>query len=179
MNRVAEDRRRACRSPRNCQKLDKRCGDGRSRVVAAAIGVLVSCVSCTGEQANPPPSGSACAEAITTGRLPTWARTGFTPAGLHAPHEVSDHGRIVAVLFASLRVHQPPGTHNKVLWVAKTGAGPLHIRAQLEGTSRRVTRTVPEIGPSYVNLPAAGCWRMNLSWSPYRDTIALRYRPGP
>jgi hypothetical protein len=81
------------------------------------------------------------------------------------------------VLFVQLRVHQPPGVHNKVLWVARGGYGPLHIRAQLQGTSRTVTRLLPNgPGPSYVNMPAAGCWQMSLTWSGHHDTIALRYR---
>lgn len=150
----------------------------RAWAAAAAIGVLVSCVSCTSEHANPPASGSACAGTVTTASLPTWARTGFTSAAVHTPHVVSNRGQIVAVLFGPLRVHQPSGTRNKILWVAKKGAGPLHIRAQLDGTSRTVTRTLGDIGPSYVNMPAAGCWRMSLKWPPYHDTIALRYRPG-
>jgi hypothetical protein len=127
---------------------------------------------------SPPPNRSACGETATTAPLPTWARTGFSPAGLHTPHVISDQGQIVAVLFVPLRVHQPAGTYNKVLWVARVGHGPLHIRAQLQGTSQTVTTDLPNgPGPSYVNMPAAGCWQMSLTWSGYHDTIALQYQP--
>jgi hypothetical protein len=142
-------------------------------VAAAALAVWGS----SGEHANPPAGGSACAGTVTTAPLPTWARAGFTPAGLHTAHVFGDHDRIIAVLFVHLRVHQPAGTNNKILWVARAGHGPLHIRAQLEGASRTVTRRLPETGPSYVNMPDAGCWRMSLSWPGHHDTIALRYRP--
>jgi hypothetical protein len=30
-------------------------------------------------------------------------------------------------------------------------------------------------GPSYVNLPAAGCWSLSLSWSGHHDRLELRY----
>src|SRR5262249_2762831 len=30
-------------------------------------------------------------------------------------------------------------------------------------------------GPSYVNLPSAGCWRLELSWSGLTDTLDLAY----
>jgi hypothetical protein len=130
------------------------------------------------KHANPPAGGLACARNVSTAALPSWARAGFAPAGLHTPHVVSQHGQIIGVLFVTLRVHQPAGTHNKILWIAKRGYGPLHIRAQLEGTSRTVTRDLPNgPGPSYVNVPAPGCWTMQLTWSGYHDTIAFRYAP--
>jgi hypothetical protein len=121
---------------------------------------------------------SACARNVTTALLPVWARAGFSPGGFHWRHLVSDNGQMVAVLFGPLRVHQPAGTFNKVLWIARAGFGPLRIRAQLEGTSRTATRKLPNgPGPSYVNMPAAGCWHMSLSWPGQHDTIALQYRP--
>jgi hypothetical protein len=146
--------------------------------VLGAAGVASALVvwGSTGGHPGPPAGGSACEGNVTTARLPSWARAGFSPAGLHTPHVLSDGGDIIAVLFVNLRVHQPAGTHNKILWVAKVGYGPLNIRAQLEGTSRIVARTLPDgPGPSYVNMPAAGCWQMSLTWSGYHDTMALRY----
>src|SRR4051794_38575790 len=98
---------------------------------------------------SPPANRSACGQTVTTAPLPTWARSGFSPTGLHTPHVISDQGQMVAVLFVPLRVHQPAGTYNKVLWVARGGYGPLHIRAQLQGTSRTVTTDLPNgPGPS-------------------------------
>jgi hypothetical protein len=147
--------------------------------VAGAVGVAIAiAVSSSGEHATPPAGASACAGNVSTAVLPSWARTGFGPNGLHTPHVIGDDGQIIGVLFVDLRVHQPAGTFNKILWIAKRGFGPLHIRAQLEGTSRTVTRTLPDgPGPSYVNMPAPGCWRMSLSWAGIHDTVAFRYRP--
>ena len=127
---------------------------------------------------SPSANRSACAGSVTAAALPTWARSGFSAAGLHTPHVIGDHGQIVAVLFVPLRVRQPAGTENKVLWVAKVGNGPLTIRAQLQGTSQTVTTELPDgPGPSYINMPAAGCWQMSLTWSGYHDTIGLQYQP--
>jgi hypothetical protein len=156
---------------------------GRPLAIAASVvgaaGVAIALgVSGTGDQTHPSAGGSACAGNVSTAVLPTWARTDFGPAGLHTPHVIGDHGEIVGVLFGHLRVHQPAGTHNKILWVAKRGFGPLQIRAQLEGTSQTVTRTLADgPGPSYVDMPAAGCWQMSLTWDDYHDTIAFRYGP--
>ena len=34
-------------------------------------------------------------------------------------------------------------------------------------------------GPSIINLPAPGCWRLTLRWSGWTDQLDLRYtRPG-
>ena len=123
----------------------------------------------------PAASGSACT--LSTDVLPTWAQGGFSPDAYRSPHVMGKHGRIVAIPFIRLRVHQPPDAGNKVLWVSKAGYGPLRIEATLEGTSRTVVRTLPNPGPSYVDMPAAGCWRMNLSWSGQHDSVALRYYP--
>ena len=39
-----------------------------------------------------------------------------------------------------------------------------------------VSRTVAGgPGPSIIDLPAAGCWRMALTWSGHSDSIDLRY----
>jgi len=33
-------------------------------------------------------------------------------------------------------------------------------------------------GPSIIDLPAAGCWSVNLSWSGHHDHLTLRYSVG-
>jgi len=33
-------------------------------------------------------------------------------------------------------------------------------------------------GPSIVDVPAPGCWRLTLSWSARRDSLDLQYRAG-
>ncbi len=117
---------------------------------------------------------SACTD-IATSTLPTWARSGFNPPDSPTPHVLGANGTIVGILFGNLRAHQPVGNANKILWVAKDGQGALNIKAQLEDSDKAATRTV-DLGPSIVNLPAAGCWRMTLTWPGHRDTVALRYQ---
>ena len=99
------------------------------------------------------------------------------------PYVVGDRGDIVAILWADHDpLHAPPlaQRNNKILWVAKmVPGGPftaLRIQATLDGTSQIVTRQVPGgPGPSIINLPAAGCWSLNLSWSGHHDHLTLRY----
>lgn len=126
------------------------------------------------------PAGSACDGAVVTRALPTWARAGFSPDAYVNPYVTGASGNIIGVLFADpLRAQQTPGTNNKILWVAKDpGPGPLLIRAHLEGSSRQVTRTVAGgPGPSIIDMPAPGCWRLTLTWSGHTDTAALPYAP--
>jgi hypothetical protein len=43
-----------------------------------------------------------------------------------------------------------------------------------------VRRIVPGgPGPSLVDLPSPGCWRLTLTWSGRRDSLDLRYLPAP
>ena len=70
---------------------------------------------------------------------------------------------------------------NKVLWVPRAGgSGRLHIHARLEGTDVIADVDLPDgAGPSYVDLPRAGCWRMELAWAGHHDTIDLPYAAPP
>jgi hypothetical protein len=34
-------------------------------------------------------------------------------------------------------------------------------------------------GPSIINLPVAGCWRLNLRWSGHSDVLDVSYKPNP
>src|SRR4051795_8626175 len=109
----------------------------RLAIAASILGTAIAATALTvwvrnGHDANPAAGASACAGSVTTAPLPTWARAGFSPDGFRTPHVVSEHGQMIAVLFVPLRVHPAAGTHNKVLWVARSGYGPLHIQAQLE-----------------------------------------------
>jgi hypothetical protein len=93
-------------------------------------------------------------------------------------------GEIVAILFRHpLRSPPAEGTNNKILWVSKRpqSRAALWIRAeQMDGTDvvgvpiRTIVAGGP--GPSLVNVPAPGCWRVTLSWSGRRDTLDLEYR---
>jgi len=101
------------------------------------------------------------------------------------PYVMSDRGDIVAILWADHNpLHAPPlpNVSNKILWVSRVNQGaftPLRIQATLNGANQTVTRQVAGgPGPSIIDLPAAGCWSVNLSWSGHHDHLALRYSAG-
>jgi hypothetical protein len=120
------------------------------------------------------------------GVLPAWARAGFSDPRPREAHVVGRRDRIAAILFSTKNyLDSPPSAdhNNKILWVSRirTPAGrSLTIHAQLmRGTSRvgvPVNRTViGGPGPSIINLPAAGCWRLTLRWSGWTDQLDLDY----
>jgi hypothetical protein len=147
--------------------------------------------SSAGSGSAPPSTGAApaaeagCSATPAIGPLPTWARSGFQPPDQAMPHVMGAQGKIVAILWARHdALHVPPLANqaNKILWVSRLDAqagAPLTIRATLNGSDRTAIRELPNgPGPSYVNLPVAGCWTLSLSWSGHRDRVALRYVPG-
>jgi subtilisin family serine protease len=95
------------------------------------------------------------------------------------PHVTSAAGNIVAILWATPdALHAPalPDRANKILWVSRVGFGPMTIRATLAGSTRAATVDLPDgPGPSYVDMPAPGCWTLHLSWDGYTDQLSLRY----
>ena len=134
--------------------------------------------STTATTAPPPATGCPTPR---PGRLPVWARAGFSSANPGIPMVYSDRGLMLAILFGAPLTAPPAADHgNKILWVAKVGAeGAFSIDARLEGTDVRVRRQVaPAPGPSIVDLPAAGCWHIELRWGAYTDTISLPYVRG-
>jgi hypothetical protein len=119
-----------------------------------------------------------------TGVLQQWARTGFSEKEPKIPHVLGDDGLIVAILFGPLEAPPGPDTGDKVLWVAKDPVKPL---SDLKITAQRVEdgkpvgkpehRTVAGgPGPSGIDMPEPGCWRMSLRWSGRTDELDLRYR---
>ncbi|WP_231926089.1 hypothetical protein [Micromonospora echinofusca] len=104
------------------------------------------------------------------------------------PHVLGASGEIVAILFGQpLTTVRRNGTNNKILWVARptttppavATADPLRITATLDGTGTRVTREVAGgPGPSTVDMPQAGCWRLELRWSGRTDVMDLGYEDG-
>jgi hypothetical protein len=159
-------------------------------MIALAMALLAT--ACTAEPAAPastPASTSAgqaaagCKPDVHSEPLPVWARAGFS-GDARAIYSLGRSGQIVAVLFG-YPLSQPPakGRNNKILWVASpasqgdANADPdLIIEARLNGKGDPVQRKVDGgPGPSIVDLPEAGCWRLSLSWGGRTDTIDLEY----
>lgn len=111
--------------------------------------------------------------------LPTWARAGFRgPPFNTVPYVTSSGGDIVAVLFGSMLAPPPSATEgqNKVLWVPKdSSAGALTVDAHLVGTSENVAIGDISFGPSYVDVPKPGCWRLTLHWIGPTETVDIMY----
>jgi hypothetical protein len=87
-----------------------------------------------------------------------------------------------AVRAALRRVIQPfsapaaPDRGNKILWITRDPHpdGPLTITAELDGAV--TTREVPGgPGPSLVDLPTPGCWRLALAWPDHTDRVTIAY----
>jgi hypothetical protein len=130
-----------------------------------------------------PSSPGRCSEHVVDGVLPSWARAGFSDPRPVMHYELASHGDVVAILWAYPLLSPPPTTHNnKILWVSRvpTNGSPLLISAQRMIGSEAVRPAVPRQvvggpGPSIINLPLAGCWRLDLRWSGHSDTVDLDY----
>lgn len=109
------------------------------------------------------------------------AHAGFSDPEADVPHVIGRAGDIAAILFGD----PPLSTEraNKILWVSRPAEKPLsdlRIEAQrMDGrraVGRPVSRTVAGCpGPSIIDLPAAGCWRLSLRWSGRSDGLDLQY----
>jgi hypothetical protein len=116
--------------------------------------------------------------------LPTWARAGFSDAKPTIAHITGRSGSIMGILFAQPLEVPPAKDHsNKILWVARVGTSSLtdlritaHRMVGAHTVGSRVTRVVSGgPGPSIIDLPAAGCWRLALHWAGHTDTLDVRY----
>jgi hypothetical protein len=126
-----------------------------------------------------------CRALVSHGVIPTWARAGFSDAQPRSAQVLGRAGRIDAILFANPLL-SPPSTHvnNKILWVSRLPVGDratLWIAAQRMVGARRVGRPVGRVvaggpGPSIIDLPAPGCWRLSLRWSGHSDSLDLGYQ---
>jgi len=94
---------------------------------------------------------------------------------------------VAALLFGPLNSPPAADHNNKILWVSRAATPyghDLSIEAQrMTGTKPLggpVSRTVTGgPGPSIINLPSPGCWRLSLQWSRWTDTLDLQYKaPG-
>ena len=154
--------------------------------VVAVVTVGVLNAGRTDEVAGHPDSPvavSACGP-LDTGPLPDWALSGFSDPTATPPFARSASGDLVAIVFGDPLRADPSaqGPQNKILWVTRTppqASDQLTITAQRENSDQ-----VTEIdlhhppGPSIIDVPAPGCWLMQLRWGERTDTIALRYEAG-
>jgi hypothetical protein len=129
-------------------------------------------------------STRACHSAMRHGVLPSWARTGFSDPRPRMPHVLGRSGEIAAVVFGYPLLAPPAKTRaNKILWVSRRPIKPpdkLRIRAQRMRGDRPVGKHVVRVivggpGPSYLNLPTPGCWRLGLQWSGRSDELDLDF----
>lgn len=122
---------------------------------------------------------SAC-QPLLSSPIPQWASAGFTGT-TYPPFAYSASRDMVAIVFGDPLTAPPAADHNnKILWVSRSGTGEnLVITGHLEGTSRTVTiDTGASPGPSIVDMPASGCWQLDLRWGEHSDSINLRWSPG-
>jgi hypothetical protein len=131
--------------------------------------------------------GSVCHARVSRSVIPVWARAGFSGAHPRVPYVLGRSGRLVAILFAyPLRSPVAPYRNNKILWVSRTPAATptaLWIRSQRMAGSQPVGAPVEHVvrggpGPSYVDVPQPGCWRLTLSWAGRTDSLDLTYSVG-
>ena len=105
----------------------------------------------------------------------------WATAAPQQPYLMSREGNAVGVLWVPpLRAGTRTG--NKILWVVREPreGRPLTIVATRPGaptvTLTRAADSGPgEIYPSIVDVPAAGCWQLTLTWSTHRATVGVRY----
>jgi hypothetical protein len=113
--------------------------------------------------------------------LPEWARGGFSDPEPVVPFVRSRSGNVVAILFGGHLYSPPRGdVSNKVLWVWRQlpggATGDVTMTARLAGTNKVVSSGLPRPeGPSTVDLPSSGCWRITLHSPAGTDTIDLDY----
>ena len=160
-------------------------GRGVAQVVAVCSLAAAAAAAGSGAASGWPGPQRPCVAPTAFGVLPTWARAGFSSPRPRLPHVIGRGGEIAALLFG-YPLASPPAArrNNKILWVSRSApAHPtaLWIRAQRMVGARAVGRPVTRLvqggpGPSIVNLPAAGCWRLRLAWAGRTDTLDLRYR---
>lgn len=118
------------------------------------------------------PASDAVCTPLHTGTPPAWATAGFT-GNSYPPYAQSRSGAVIAFIFGNLFAPPDSVRHNKILWVERDHADQtIMITATLAGSQQVVTRQVPA-GPSYVNMPTAGCWHLDLRIGTRHDSMDL------
>jgi hypothetical protein len=151
---------------------------------AAAVAVGIAVLPDRSPTDSPPASDKtvtvvpACDGTVNREVLPEWARGGFSDPEPVMPFVRSQSGNVVAILFADPLTSPPrPDISNKVLWVwhrLPDVGQEVKLSARLNGNGPVVTAGLPSpVGPSYVDLPGAGCWRVTLTWPGGSDTLDL------
>lgn len=151
----------------------------------AALAALAALASLSAAPAGASSAAPAvCSPAVSKAVLPTWARAGFSDPTPTVAHITGRSGSIMGILFAQpLEVPPAKNHNNKILWVARvstTSLSDLRIAAQRMVGAKTVGAPVTRVvsggpGPSTINLPAAGCWRLALRWAGHTDTLDVRY----
>jgi hypothetical protein len=173
---------------RRVRQRARRRGTATAAGAAAACAVLVAGAAIVehGREGSGSPvvattPAPACDGTARSQVLPEWARTGFNDPEPVVPFVRSRSGNVVAILFGG-RLWSPPrkDVSNKVLWVWRQmpggATGDVTMTAQLVGTGTVVTTGLPRPeGPSTVDLPLPGCWRITLRSPGGTDTIDLHY----
>jgi hypothetical protein len=149
-------------------------------VVALVLGggVTAALLRGTSDSSTSTVASGTCRSVVSNGVIPSWATAGFSDPHPAVTHVMSAQGEMVAILFGGA-LYSPPSAdvNNKILWVTRPSAdsGPLHIDAALAGTDVHARRSLGAPGPSYVDLPQAGCWHLTLRWGGHVDTMDLEY----
>jgi hypothetical protein len=138
--------------------------------------------------APPAATAAACApSSIHQGAPPAW---NAHPAGFSGqpglPYVLGAGDTIMGYIWGfPLRAGHPDNPSNKILWYVRLprDGQPLVVRAHpATAATPVVSYRFPadsgpgEIYPSIVDMPAPGCWTLDLSWGAHRDRTQLSYR---
>ncbi len=157
--------------------------DSSRRAVVWLVLAVLSVAGCAGSRSATKPV-TACRSVVDDRVLPRWARGGFSEASPRPPHVFSASGQMVAILFGYPLTSPPPRRHsNKILWVSQAATdlgSDLRISAQRINGTKLAGPAVARMvtggpGPSTIDVPTPGCWRLTLRWSGRTDTVDLRY----
>jgi hypothetical protein len=143
-------------------------------VVAAAAVVAATAVSVpllTRDDNEPQPAHYTCGELADPRDLPEW--TGAIPVA-PAPFVLGTKGLVVGQVDSPLGFGSSES--NAVGWLLREGSGPITISARLVPDSPPVVREAEAQVGSMLDLPAPGCWHLDLTWGEngeYTDSVNL------
>src|SRR5579884_1033633 len=158
--------------------------------VFAAVALMAGCGGGQRTVAAKPVPGGCGTTKLYRGPAPARTAQSNPPTDSALPYAVAADGIAIGFLFRyPLLAGHPTNPRNKILWIVRTPGSGLVVRATpLHAAAHAVTITLPdntgaEIYPSYVDVPAAGCWHITLHWAgrTTRSTspIGDSWRPAP